>query len=466
MPERREKLARRRAAMGFTQETHAEHLGLERSTVARWEQGTGTPLAINRPDLAKALDVSPDELNRLLGLEPGLFHPADHSQIPLGSRSVVGEFTSPDRNPIDPASVVDPPWTVAGALRVLHQLAGGSVDRREFLTITGGALTGLASQWGSTLASAPLPMAPADVPETRLTPDVLDHLDHRLAELHRLDDILGGRDLCQLAIAEFCYLSRLADHAVYDHATGERLFGLVTDAAHLCGWLNYDAVHHSAAQYYYVGALRTSAVANDPLAGVHTLGRMSELTNLTGHHQNAINMLEAAEQQTKRIASPKLRSLLACYQASAYAKAGYAKACQYKLNDAERLLDAAEHDPEEPSWLYYYSESELNEHAAAAWIYLRQPRRARPLIDTALGSKSPTMVRDTAICHVFSAETHFHANDLESACDDLRAAADIARRTGSTRVVQMIHNTRRAMSIHDKEPRVQDLDRHLASLTA
>jgi hypothetical protein len=76
------------------------------------------------------------------------------------------------------------------------------------------------------------------------------------------------------------------------------------------------------------------------------------------------------------------------------------------------------------------------------------------------------MVRDTAICHVFSAQTHLHANDLEPACDNLRAATDIARRTGSTRLVTMIHNTRRAMSIHDKEPRVQDLDRHLATLTA
>src|SRR2546430_4451845 len=113
MSERREKLARRRAAMGFTQETLAEQLGLDRSTVARWEQGTGTPLAINRPDLAKALDLTPDELNDLLSLEPtAVFRPGDHSQMPLMSRSVVSEFTSPDRNSIDPASVVDPPWTV------------------------------------------------------------------------------------------------------------------------------------------------------------------------------------------------------------------------------------------------------------------------------------------------------------------------------------------------------------------
>jgi transcriptional regulator with XRE-family HTH domain len=66
MASRREGLARRRAAMGFTQESLAEHLGIERSTVGRWERGTGTPLPWNQPDLARALDVSLDTLDSLL----------------------------------------------------------------------------------------------------------------------------------------------------------------------------------------------------------------------------------------------------------------------------------------------------------------------------------------------------------------------------------------------------------------
>jgi hypothetical protein len=41
-------------------------------------------------------------------------------------------------------------------------------------------------------------------------------------------------------------------------------------------------------------------------------------------------------------------------------------------------------------------------------------------------------VRDRAAYHVRSADAHLHANDLEPACDDLRIAADLIRRTGST----------------------------------
>lgn len=67
MATRRDGLARRRKAMGFTQESLAERLGIERSTVGRWERGTMTPLPWNQPDLARALDISLDTLDCLLG---------------------------------------------------------------------------------------------------------------------------------------------------------------------------------------------------------------------------------------------------------------------------------------------------------------------------------------------------------------------------------------------------------------
>jgi transcriptional regulator with XRE-family HTH domain len=66
MATRREGLARRRAAMGFTQESLAEHLGIDRSTVGRWERGTLTPQPWNQPDLAGALKISLDTLDALL----------------------------------------------------------------------------------------------------------------------------------------------------------------------------------------------------------------------------------------------------------------------------------------------------------------------------------------------------------------------------------------------------------------
>ena len=62
----RDSLGARRKALGLTQESLAELLRVERSTVARWEQGTATPRPWYRRRLADALEVTPDELTQLL----------------------------------------------------------------------------------------------------------------------------------------------------------------------------------------------------------------------------------------------------------------------------------------------------------------------------------------------------------------------------------------------------------------
>jgi transcriptional regulator with XRE-family HTH domain len=59
-------LAGCRHAGGYTQETFAEKLGVDRSTVGRWERGVQSPQPWQRPDLAAALDISLDHLDDIL----------------------------------------------------------------------------------------------------------------------------------------------------------------------------------------------------------------------------------------------------------------------------------------------------------------------------------------------------------------------------------------------------------------
>lgn len=67
MASKRVRLAQRRKAAGFTQESLADHLGVERSTVARWETAETEPQPWIRPKLAVALQLTLDELQALLG---------------------------------------------------------------------------------------------------------------------------------------------------------------------------------------------------------------------------------------------------------------------------------------------------------------------------------------------------------------------------------------------------------------
>lgn len=81
MVTRRDSLAARREALGLTQEALAHELGVELSTVGRWERGTLKPKPRRRPDLARALRVSLDELDELLNPAPSRTATATFQQL-------------------------------------------------------------------------------------------------------------------------------------------------------------------------------------------------------------------------------------------------------------------------------------------------------------------------------------------------------------------------------------------------
>lgn len=95
----RDALAARRKAVGLTQEALADILRVERSTVARWEQGSATPRPWYRPRLADALNLTPDELAPLLD-DDVVPTRSEHS----GEREPVGPWDGESlRTPGEPA---------------------------------------------------------------------------------------------------------------------------------------------------------------------------------------------------------------------------------------------------------------------------------------------------------------------------------------------------------------------------
>jgi tetratricopeptide (TPR) repeat protein/transcriptional regulator with XRE-family HTH domain len=113
MAAKRQRLAQRRKAVGLSQEALAGVLGIERSTVVRWESGETEPMPWIRPKLAEALRVSVDQLGELLGpaaaRQPGA-EPAIEPELRL--------TPVPERVPWQEVTI-EPPLLAAGRAEAL-----------------------------------------------------------------------------------------------------------------------------------------------------------------------------------------------------------------------------------------------------------------------------------------------------------------------------------------------------------
>src|SRR5688572_755434 len=66
MKSRRDRLSARRNAVGLSQVGLANMVGVNRSTVFRWESGDTDPRPWQRPELARALRITVNELDQIL----------------------------------------------------------------------------------------------------------------------------------------------------------------------------------------------------------------------------------------------------------------------------------------------------------------------------------------------------------------------------------------------------------------
>lgn len=77
MAGKRQRLAQRRKASGYTQEQFADALKVDRTTVQRWEKGEVDPQPHQRPKMAKLLELTSRDLDELLASDVLPLVPAD-----------------------------------------------------------------------------------------------------------------------------------------------------------------------------------------------------------------------------------------------------------------------------------------------------------------------------------------------------------------------------------------------------
>lgn len=336
MTSKRQSLAQRRRALGYSQERLAEKLGVERSTIRRWEQGETEPLPHIRPRIAAALEVSLAELHEWL------HHTADEKPLVARNR--------------DPFSLQTP-----------------AADRGAT------ALDGSAGK-----ISVPSRLGLEDVRDIARANELFD----------RSDFLLGGDVSCRAALARLAWGPRVLEQATMSSSVRQELQKVLARLANRAGFMCFDAGNYDNATECFHLALKLSAEAGDWEFRTNILESMCHQAITLSRPAEAIGYCAMAE--TSPVPPPaNIRSLLNVMSAWGYAILGDVYATRHQLDKSLEYLDT--YVPENaPAWSWWFDRSDVEGKVGRVLCELakRQSRNGRPLIDEACAILERSIVVD------------------------------------------------------------------------
>jgi len=452
---KRRRLAERRRVVGHAQEQLAALLGVERSTVQRWEAGETTPQPWLWPKLAEALGVSLDELDAMLAEGQTGDDDRPTSSEPLGSGELFpreADDELPDDSEHDPVLVA--PWNHRGTVEAAAALRGGEerVKRRVILSLPSAALTAPAHQW---LVHEPEPLV-SGLAGRRVPAELVDRLPAMIAELRVMDEVAGGGDVLALAQYHFDWVAGLLDQASYDDATGRTLHGALAELGLCVGWLCYDTGQHGLGQRYNIAALRAAHSADDRQLGAHILGETAYQAAHQGRAAEAVTLTETAVAGTRGQQTPRFLAQLSIQQAHAFAARKDASACTAAISQALTHIERGTTHDDLP-YLYWVRPAEITASAGECLLRLGQADRAAALIDQGLALFGAPFERDRVyyLTHLADAVARpGKQRDLEAAAAHGIAAIQLAESLSSTLIVDRIRDLTQQMKPHAKLPAV------------
>jgi tetratricopeptide (TPR) repeat protein len=391
-----------RATMGWTYQDLVDviarrvgNMAARREKAWRWEHWGVEPDGDTQLALAAELGVPADVVRRLGW--PGW--------LPAGER-------------ID----IDAAWTAQTSLVLLDQTAGAAVlDRRGFLSLGAGAAAVLANQW---LAVEP-PQITSVLRGGRLGGGLVACFEQRLPALRQMDYALGGGSVRALVDSELRVVTDLLANGSYTEEIGQRMFAVAAELGRIAGWANFDAGYHTAAERYWVAALRAAHTADDRPVGANILKCMSLQRVEADRTDEALALARTAREGARR-APARVRAMLTVRQARTHAVRGEASDCERLLIEAEQAMGQADDEPA-PPWSRYFDEAEYYAQVAACYQLLDRHDLTDEWLVRSLALQPAERSRDRATYLMWRADAQLNLGHVEHACGLVtQALPDIA----------------------------------------
>ncbi|MEH0420398.1 helix-turn-helix transcriptional regulator [Streptomyces sp. B21-083] len=413
-------LAERRRALGYSQEKLAQLLGVDRTTVGRWESRKVAPQPPQRRGLAAALEISLPELDILL-------------KLPRASGQEAVELQSSDAPTVGDDD---------------------EMIRREFLRIltVSGALSVLPVEEAEALTEGVCRGVPAD----------FARMNRHLWQVYQLARSKGSvypvvRD----------QLTTLNEALASNRESARALLSAAADLFQLAGEVAFDDNRYSdaAASYSLAASISKDAEAYDLWACAlvrHAYVDMSEQ-----RYRQAAQMLGAAERLADRGDSNlSTRHWVASVQSEAYANLGDLNSCERAMDRAETVRDLTV-DSVNGGWLRFDG-ARLAEERGSRYVQLGRLDLAEnalkdALKQTALASGQSYRRRGAVLTDL--AAIGAKRRDVEQVVAYGREAIGLARASASGYVARRLQALCDEFGPLSRDHRVAELGAEIATLS-
>ncbi|MDH6129687.1 hypothetical protein [Kitasatospora sp. GP82] len=357
---------------------------------------------------------------------------------------------------------VDLPWSGAQTVQLISEYSRSDLmlNRRGFLGTSlalaaGAALIEPMQRWltpGPSGAPTPvLAAANGGEPHTgRLSEPEIQLLEQTTVMFRQWDAQNGGGLRRKAVVGQLHEVTDLLQET-YPEQTTKRLFRLTAELAHLAGWMSYDVGMHPSAQKYYVLALHAAKEAGDRPFGALILTDMSRQMIHLNRGEDALELIHLAQYGSRDTATPRQQALLYAMEARAYSNIGEVNRCARAARLAEDTFSDCRPGDNDPNWLKFFSEAELNAENAHSFRDLaynssRSPlyaSMAAPVMERAvdLFRQDGDHVRSYAFNLIGMASVHLLQNEPEQAVVMADQAVDIARTVRSERLNTRVRKT-------------------------
>ncbi len=249
----------------------------------------------------------------------------------------------------------------------------------------------------------------------------------------------------------------------------QRLYRVMAQLAETAAMMSWDSGLQSAAQRYYILSIRAARTGNDPAFAANAMAGMARQLLYLGQASDALEVIRLAQASSAGIGGPRLTAMLALREAWAYAHLGRLTPFERSCSAAEEAFGQAGDLNDEPYWIQYFDDAELNGTVGGRLIEIAQSDRGKPAhaatatarITQALDTRQDGRLRASALDLIGLAQAHMLSGDIDQGALIGHEAVEAAGATSSDRVKVMLRDFQNATVQYAESTAVRALRGHI-----